>query len=104
MILYFSFFLLYLFFKNKIADFIFQTNYTTTFAEQTIESHVGFIELPENEHESYFKFNIIGYSLLKDVQVGVVFVEGGQAGSRTNAVRIIIANMFSLKDFDSKVI
>ncbi|RTG88141.1 uncharacterized protein DC041_0008154 [Schistosoma bovis] len=66
-------------------DFIFQTNYTTTFAEQTIESHVGFIELPENEHESYFKFNIIGYSLLKDVQVGVVFVEGGQAGSRTNA-------------------
>ncbi|VDO76852.1 unnamed protein product [Schistosoma mattheei] len=66
-------------------DFIFQTNYTTTFAEQTIESHVGFIELPENEHESYFKFNIIGYSLLKDVQIGVVFVEGGQAGSRTNA-------------------
>ncbi|CAH8633733.1 unnamed protein product [Schistosoma margrebowiei] len=66
-------------------DFIFQTNYTTTFAEQIIESHVGFIELPENEHESYFKFNIIGYSLLKDVQIGVVFVEGGQAGSRTNA-------------------
>ncbi|CAH8614230.1 unnamed protein product [Schistosoma intercalatum] len=66
-------------------DFIFQTNYMTTFAEQTIESHVGFIELPENEHESYFKFNIIGYSLLKDVQIGVVFVEGGQAGSRTNA-------------------
>ncbi|CAH8652042.1 unnamed protein product [Schistosoma rodhaini] len=66
-------------------DFIFQTNYTTIFADQTIESHVGFIELPENEHESYFKLNIIGYSLLKDVQIGVVFVEGGQAGSRTNA-------------------
>ncbi|CAH8593469.1 unnamed protein product [Schistosoma turkestanicum] len=67
-------------------DFIFQTNYTTVFAEQVIESHVGFIELPENEQESYFKFYITGYSLLKDVQIGVVFIEGGQAGSRTNSI------------------
>ncbi|TNN06076.1 Surface protein [Schistosoma japonicum] len=66
-------------------DFVFQTNYTITFADQEVESHVGFIELPENEQEGYFKFLIIGHSLLKDIQVEVAFTENGEPGSRTNS-------------------
>ncbi|KAK4475585.1 hypothetical protein MN116_000862 [Schistosoma mekongi] len=66
-------------------DFVFQTNYTITFADQEIVSHVGFIELLENEQEGYFKFFIIGHSLLKDIQVVVAFTENGEPGSRTNS-------------------
>ncbi|CAH8640673.1 unnamed protein product [Heterobilharzia americana] len=67
-------------------DFIFQKSYTAVFVEQNIEPHGGFIELPENDQEGYFKLFVVGHSLLKDIHMVVTSTEGGQQGNRTDTV------------------
>nr|CAH8873750.1 unnamed protein product [Trichobilharzia regenti] len=69
-------------------DFVFQKSYIAVFVEENITPNGGFIELPENEQEGYFKFEIVGHSLLKNIHLEVTFMENGQAENRTEPLTL----------------